>query len=78
MNQPIVFVGGIHGVGKTTVSRLLAELLPAKHVTAGALIRATAGAQENVTVGIAPGRCSGVAHAPLVAAVIRVEITSSM
>jgi len=38
MNQPSVFVGGIHGVGKMTVSRLLAELLPAKHATAGALV----------------------------------------
>jgi adenylate kinase len=52
MNQPIVFVGGIHGVGKTTVSRALAALLGAKHVTAGALIRETASRSETVTVGI--------------------------
>ena len=52
MNQPLVFVGGIHGVGKTTVCRLLAELLPAEHVTAGALIRKTAMASETVVVGV--------------------------
>jgi adenylate kinase len=50
--QPIVFVGGIHGVGKTTVSRALAALLPALHVTAGTLIRESACAAERVTVGI--------------------------
>ena len=51
MNQPIVFVGGIHGVGKTTISRQLAELLGAGHVTAGALIRETADPGTTVTVG---------------------------
>jgi adenylate kinase len=39
----IVFVGGVHGAGKTTISRQLAESLPASHVTAGALIRESAG-----------------------------------
>jgi adenylate kinase len=51
LSQWTVFVGGIHGVGKTTVSRALAELLSASHVTAGWLIRETAGS-ETVTVGI--------------------------
>src|SRR4051812_47409857 len=52
MNQRIVLVGGIHGAGKTTVSRLLAGLLSASHITAGGLIRATASAAHTVTVGV--------------------------
>lgn len=52
MNQRIVFVGGIHGAGKTTVSRLLAGLLSASHITAGGLIRETASAAHTVTVGL--------------------------
>jgi adenylate kinase len=52
MNQRIVFVGGIHGAGKTTVSRVLAGLLSASHITAGGLIRETASAEHTVTVGV--------------------------
>ena len=51
MNQ-LVFVGGIHGVGKTSISRSLAEMLPAVHVTAGTLIRETASSDHVVTVGV--------------------------
>lgn len=49
----ILFVGGVHGAGKTTISTLLAERLRAFHVTAGQLIRETAGAKHSVTT--APG-----------------------
>jgi adenylate kinase len=52
MSQRIVFVGGIHGAGKTTVSRLLAGLLSASHITAGGLIRETASVAHTVTVGV--------------------------
>ena len=52
MNQRIVFVGGIHGAGKTTVSRLLTGLLSASHITAGGLIRETASAAHTVTIGV--------------------------
>jgi adenylate kinase len=51
MNE-LVFVGGIHGVGKTSISRRLAEMLPAVHVTAGTLIRDTASSGHIVTVGV--------------------------
>ena len=51
MNE-LVFVGGIHGVGKTSIARRLAEMLPAVHVTAGTLIRETASAGHVVTVGV--------------------------
>lgn len=37
--NPIVFVGGVHGAGKTSLSALLARLLSASHATAGTLIR---------------------------------------
>ena len=50
MNQHIVFIGGIHGAGKTTVSRLLAGLLSASHITAGGLIRETARIEADVIV----------------------------
>jgi adenylate kinase len=49
----ILFVGGVHGAGKSTISALLAQRLPAFHVTAGQLIRETARADYFVT--IAPG-----------------------
>lgn len=49
----ILFVGGVHGAGKTTISTLLAERLRAFHVTAGQLIRETAGSNYSVTT--APG-----------------------
>ena len=39
MSQPIIFMGGAHGVGKTTISRLLADVLALTHVTAGTLIQ---------------------------------------
>ncbi len=51
MNQPLIFVGGIHGVGKTALSRHLAAMLVAEHVTASALIRAAASATDVVTAG---------------------------
>ena len=51
MPQPIVFVGGVHGSGKSTLSRYLAGALPAAHVTAGGLIREAASADHVVTVG---------------------------
>lgn len=51
MQQSIVFVGGVHGSGKTTLSRALAELIPASHVTAGSLIREAAFTDHIVTVG---------------------------
>jgi adenylate kinase len=51
MRQPIVFVGGVHGAGKTTICRLIAEAYPAVHVTAGALIREAVDAGHIVTVG---------------------------
>lgn len=51
MHQPLVFVGGVHGSGKTTICRLIAEAYPAVHVTAGALIREAADAGHVVTVG---------------------------
>lgn len=51
MNQPLIFVGGIHGAGKTTLSRHLAAMLVAEHVTASALIRAAASATDVVTAG---------------------------
>jgi adenylate kinase len=47
----IVFVGGIHGAGKTTLSRRVASLLSASHVTAGAMIRENAQAGTVVTTG---------------------------
>jgi adenylate kinase len=47
-----IFVGGVHGAGKTTFSKQLAVLLGASHVTAGGLIRANAGTTHTVTVGI--------------------------
>jgi adenylate kinase len=43
MNQRarnIIFVGGVHGAGKTTLGRRLAEIVRGLHVTAGALILA--------------------------------------
>jgi adenylate kinase len=50
MHERIVFVGGIHGAGKTTLSRRLAQILPALHVTAGELIRAAGDPGEAVTL----------------------------
>jgi adenylate kinase len=47
----IVFVGGIHGSGKSTLARSLAALVPAAHITAGALIREAAAPGHVVTVG---------------------------
>ncbi len=46
-----MFVGGVHGSGKTTLSRFLAEALSAGHVTAGELIRKAAAPSHVVTTG---------------------------
>lgn len=48
--QALVFVGGVHGAGKSSICRALETLLPASHVTAGGLIRENAG-DTTVTVG---------------------------
>ena len=48
--QALVFVGGVHGAGKSSICRALAALLPASHVTAGGLIRENA-SNATVTVG---------------------------
>jgi adenylate kinase len=42
----LIFVGGIHGVGKTTLCSALSEVLGAQHSTAGELIRASSGRLE--------------------------------
>jgi len=47
LSPAIVFVGGIHGAGKTTVSSRLAVALSASHVTAGMLIRETASSKAS-------------------------------
>ena len=49
MSQAIIFVGGIHGTGKTTLCRRLALVLSASHVTAGTLIRETANSKTTTT-----------------------------
>ena len=51
MTSAIIFVGGIHGAGKTTVSSRLAVALSASHVTAGTLIRECA-SSETITAGV--------------------------
>jgi adenylate kinase len=43
MSNSIVFIGGIHGVGKTSISLRLAALLSASHITASDLIRGVVG-----------------------------------
>lgn len=51
MNET-VFVAGVHGAGKSTICTELSRLLGASHVTAGGLIRASADATTEVTVGL--------------------------
>jgi adenylate kinase len=51
LSPEIVFVGGIHGAGKTTVSSRLAVALSGSHVTAGTLIRECA-RSETITTGV--------------------------
>lgn len=51
-HQPLIFVGGIHGVGKTTLSRRVATLLGVEHVTAGDLIRAAAAPADILSGGV--------------------------
>ncbi|MFN8091124.1 MAG: ATP-binding protein [Vicinamibacteria bacterium] len=46
-----LFVGGIHGVGKSTFSRELCTLIGASHVTAGELIRENATGMDRLTIG---------------------------
>lgn len=41
-DQRLIFIGGVHGAGKTTLSCRVAEILGAEHVTAGDLIKAAA------------------------------------
>jgi adenylate kinase len=50
--SPTIFIGGVHGAGKTTFSKELVRLLGASHVTAGGLIRESASSSARVTVGI--------------------------
>lgn len=50
MSQAIAFIGGIHGAGKTTLSRRLALALSASHVTAGTLIREAASSDSMLVV----------------------------
>jgi adenylate kinase len=50
--NPTIFIGGVHGAGKTKFSKDLAPLLGASHVTASGLIRETASTSDTVTVGI--------------------------
>lgn len=45
-------MGGVHGVGKTTISRLLADTLGGAHVTAGTLIQELNGPSETETKGL--------------------------
>mgnify|MGYP001041897884 CR=1 FL=1 len=42
----VVTVGGLHGTGKTTYARALAEELKLRHVSAGEIFRATADARK--------------------------------
>lgn len=46
----LIFIGGIHGVGKTTYCRALAPRLHLRHVTAGDLIRAGGATRVEKTV----------------------------
>lgn len=39
MGEKVIFIGGAHGVGKTTVCQALSKMLNLPQVTAGALIR---------------------------------------
>ncbi|HYO95965.1 MAG TPA: ATP-binding protein [Polyangiaceae bacterium] len=45
----IIFVGGIHGVGKTTLCRAVAEEMGVTHVSASELVRAGGGVSEPAT-----------------------------
>src|SRR5690348_3571107 len=64
--QPIVFVGGVHGSGKTTLCKWLANHLAAAHVTAGSLIREAASAEHVVTVGAQDREVLAVTADPMV------------
>jgi len=46
-----VFVCGVHGSGKSSLCKELAQVLPAAHITAGGLIREAAASTHVVTVG---------------------------
>jgi adenylate kinase len=48
--NPILFVGGIHGAGKSTICGAVAEQFGALHVTASKLIKQAAAAGYTVTV----------------------------
>lgn len=52
----LIFVGGIHGAGKTTLCRKLAPVLGAQHFSAGDLIRMSAGTLPNVEKRVADVR----------------------
>lgn len=51
MSPQTIFLGGVHGAGKSTVSRQIAKLLGLSHVTAGGLIKETASDNYRATTG---------------------------
>jgi cytidylate kinase len=67
MSPPTVFAGGIHRAGKTTLGRLLAEMLSTSHVTAGALIRETATASDDARLTKRDGAAPPLATVSLLA-----------
>jgi adenylate kinase len=46
-----IFICGVHGAGKSSLCKELAQAIPAAHVTAGALIREASTPTQIVTVG---------------------------
>ena len=62
MSQPIIFVGGVHGAGKTTITRLLADTLGVAHVTAGTLIQEQHGGSETETIEVISKAVTNIQH----------------